>query len=568
MENQFDERMTFRLLFIAKDKKYFSIPVFDLPLNARIKSALSRSKISNLAELIDFELGLQPYSTVNLGDKSQLEIFQLLKKLATANEVNTVLFGPAKREWARASEQFFESLDNRERYILINRFGSNISTLQKISTDLHITRERVRQIEKKISQKYYAELINKNTNDLLNQIAIIILKLGLDFSIGKFECELRRNNLLGEFTHPIICEYCSPPIISEIETLLCWLTIASNKKNNNNNIDMKVLQSLDIKQLKNSKAFSFGSVKLFEVLTPRTKHQLLRKVLFTGGINLRDACKTLQSDEKTAKEVLEMLNFVFICDDWYSLESFDLNWERIPIKNAAYKMLTVIPEIDLEIFSDGIRRYISRHDVSMAPKKVLAFTLQKLGFTVINDHVSSTFQIPDILSKTEKLFVSFIKEKGNVVSFFEIAETFLENGFSLPSVGKLTNASPIVEKTGNNLYKIRGSKVTWNEIEAGINRQQKYSLDEILSYCMDGTIHLQTTINKYAFFTGVLVSTKVKDLNGKWLMIYDQEKLGYAKLDGFYIWGLHDLFSKNNIKTGDRIELFFDTTNRQMGIIK
>ena len=51
-------------------------------------------------------------------------------------------------------------------------------------------------------------------------------------------------------------------------------------------------------------------------------------------------------------------------------------------------------------------------------------------------------------------------------------------------------------------------------------------------------------------------------------MIYGQEKLGYAKLDGFYIWGLHNLFSKNDIKTGDRIELFFDTTNRQMGIIK
>lgn len=567
MENQFDEEMTFKLLFIAKDKKYSLIPVFDLPLNTRIKSALSRSKISNLADLIDFELGLHPHHIVNLGGKSQLEIFHLLKKLATTNEVDIVLFGPAKHEWARASEQFFESLDDRERYILINRFGSNISTLQKISTDLHITRERVRQIEKKISQKYYAELISKNTNDLLNQIAKIILKLGLDFSIGKFEYELRRNNLLGEFTHPIICEYCSPPSISEMETLLCWLTIASNKKSNNK-IDAKVFQSLDIKQLKNSKTFSLGCVKLFEVLTARTKHQVLRKVLFTGGINLHEACKILQSDEKTAKEVLEMLNFIFVCDDWYSLESFDQNWERIPIKNAAYKMLIVVPEIDLGIFSDGIRRYVSRHDVSMAPKKVLAFTLQKLGFTVINDRVSSTFQIPDILSKTEKLFVSFIKEKGNTVSFFEIAEAFLENGFSLPSVGKLTNASPIVEKTGNSLYKIRGSKVTWNEIEDGINRQQKYSLDEIVSYCMDGTIHLQTTINKYAFFTGVLISTKVKDLNGKWLMIYGQEKLGYAKLDGFYIWGLHNLFSKNDIKTGDRIELFFDTTNRQMGIIK
>jgi RNA polymerase sigma factor (sigma-70 family) len=58
------------------------------------------------------------------------------------------------------------SLPDRERFILVNRFGLNgddEKTLEEIGKDMNLSRERVRQLEKEAKNKLREMLANKKT---------------------------------------------------------------------------------------------------------------------------------------------------------------------------------------------------------------------------------------------------------------------------------------------------------------------------------------------------------------------------------------------------------------------
>jgi hypothetical protein len=107
-------------------------------------------------------------------------------------------------------------------------------------------------------------------------------------------------------------------------------------------------------------------------------------------------------------------------------------------------MLTVKPEIDLDIFYDGLRRYANRFYPSIAPINVVSYALKLLGFEINDQQIVSTEQShKNILSQSEKSLVLAISKNDGVASFLEIAEEFFLQKLSLPSVSKTIKSSPI-----------------------------------------------------------------------------------------------------------------------------
>jgi hypothetical protein len=108
----------------------------------------------------------------------------------------------------------------------------------------------------------------------------------------------------------------------------------------------------------------------------------------------------------------------------------------------------------------------------------------------------------------------------------------------LPAVSATLKRSPIVEKADDGLYKLRGTDVTWQQIEDAKKRQRRFSQDDEVTHGLDAVIKIKFTVNSYAYLTGVVGAYSIKELSGSWSIIHNGKSFGEAKIDEGYLWGL------------------------------
>ena len=279
----------------------------------------------------------------------------------------------------------------------------------------------------------------------------------------------------------------------------------------------------------------------------------------------------MRAHKRTTELVLRKFNLKKIDEYWYSFKTYDAESEtsKIPLWTAGMKMLAVKTDINLDTFYDGLRRYANRFYPSIAPINVVSHALKLLGFEINDQQIVSTEQsCKNILSQSEKSLVLAISKNDGVASFLEIAEEFFLRKLSLPSVSKTLKSSPIAEKVEEGFYKIRGTEISWQQIDIAKKRQKRYSQDEEISHGLDGIVRVRITINNYAYLTGVVGSHSIKGMTGSWSVIYNNEFFGDARMDETYLWGLPKLFKKLDMQMGDRIELAFNTWDRTLSVGK
>jgi hypothetical protein len=241
---------------------------------------------------------------------------------------------------------------------------------------------------------------------------------------------------------------------------------------------------------------------------------------------------------------------------------------RLPIVLAGHKMLAVTNEVLFSDFYDGLRRRAGRFFDSISPPDIILHYIKVAGFEVSNDKVFISTEVGNVLSETEKCFVEVAKVNGNVVNFIEVAEEFLQNGFSIAAVSVVLAHSPLVEKIDTGLYKIRGVSVLWQDIENAKKRQKSFSKDAEIIYGLDGTIRYRVSLNSWAVYTGVLSTNMLRDLAGEWKSNDKDGRLIRINMDELFIWGIGNKLKEMQANIGDRIELLFNTWNRTLAIQK
>lgn len=469
--------------------------------------------------------------------------------------------------WAEMVQSYFEGEKSNYIHVLISRFGFKPKKMEEIAIELGVTRERVRQIQESVALRFlrflqFPSTGFSNSTIFLNQIQKIFLDYGESLSLVTFKKLLQKENLLGQFSKTFMSERLEE--VDLLETLICWLNLLTNKR--------YTLQPLvfpvDIRDLVRSGAASIKDRASLSKISPKDRRKINRKVLFTGGITIKETIKIISTDEKIAVLVLESLNLQKKDQEWFSFKNIDKDNNKIPLKVAGLKMLTVTPEIDISSFHDGLRRHASRFYPSIAPMHVIEQILPILGFRVKDSKVSSQLTTKGILSQSEKSLISAIRKNGGIASFLEIAEEFFIQKLSLPAVSVTLKRSPIVEKVDEGLYKLRGTDIIWQQIETAKNRQKRFSQDDEVTHGLDGVVRMKFTVNSYAFLTGVVGANSINELSGSWSVVHDDKTFGEAKIDDVYLWGLNKLFKKLDVEMGDRLELALNTWNRTLSVEK
>lgn len=187
MVNQGEYYNNIRCAVDCIEKCYFELPIKIVIKNELIIELLFANGVNKVSDLMN--LSIETLMTLFASD-----IKNCIDDIANLTEENIA-------DFIKDIDMLFDSLNNKERDILAlrNGFYDKIYTLEEVGDKFNVTRERVRQIEKKVTEK-----IKKASQKYINQIYSIYLNLAkedlryvsADKIIEYAETELRSKYLL------------------------------------------------------------------------------------------------------------------------------------------------------------------------------------------------------------------------------------------------------------------------------------------------------------------------------------------------------------------------------------
>lgn len=451
-------------------------------------------------------------------------------------------------------KQAFSSCLPRDIEIYTLRFIKEQS-LQEIGDQYGITRERVRQLLKTISGKIHHILMNQPL--LIMQSAFLFAKdIGEDLSDEKWHSVLLEKNVVTEkilFDNYDAYELMKA-LINDEDALPQNITVPENVKliiNSNKTVSI---------------------IKALSTLSSKQKREIQRIVNFAGGIHILNASEIVESGRTTTINLLKTLGYEEVIENWFSIRSPNLLMPRNPIITAGLTMIKTCGQLKFETFCDGIRRYISRSYEAISPIPVMKYFIQLAGFSIRDDFISYEGQLNVNLNRSESIFLELIEQKGPVISFQEIIDRFINEGYSASTATiRIMGMSPIVQRVDEGFYILRGRNYTFQDLEAAKSRQEIFSKDSEVNYCIDGTIKYKMTVNSWA--SGGVISLShssqpLPELHEGWDVYVDGIEKGKARGNGSLMWGLGPAFNVLEVKNGDRIELTFDARESPKIIVR
>lgn len=304
--------------------------------------------------------------------------------------------------------------------------------------------------------------------------------------------------------------------------------------------------------------------------TKENLRRLKRIVNYTGGIDFNATKEVLGCKTEEVAEILKTQDITEIIPGWFSYSGKTALDKKTSLFRAGLIMMQACGPLNFESFCDGLRRYISRHFDSLAPTEVIKHVLKNFGFKIENNLVSYEGKEKVQFSYSDTTLMNLLHERGHVLSFHDIVKYFQASDFSFATATcRVMQDSPILEKIEPGLYKLRGSEVTMQDLEATRARQAESKKgrrgDTIrnvgTSFTIDRLIRYQVTLGARDLKGVVKIiqsRPRLPDFSEGWPVYVNQERVGFIYRRKDYIWGLGQSFKKLGAKVGDRIELVFD----------
>lgn len=316
----------------------------------------------------------------------------------------------------------------------------------------------------------------------------------------------------------------------------------------------------------NKRDFPICVLTALSEVTKKELKEIKRIIKTTGGISLPHAEKILEFNSQETSGILIASGFNEVYPGWYSMTECEELTQKTPILRAGLIILQVCGPIAFESFYDGLKTYVSRQNEVLAPKEVIIYLFRKFGFIIQNNIITHEGFEKIEFSELDYIYIELLQKRGVVLSLLDIVEHYLKRGYAYPYPNlQAFGESLVIEKVEKGLYKLRGSEVTWQDIENAKSRQEGYSRNAKVVYGSDGIIRYELTLGSCPEEGLLSISRSCQplpDFNEGWPIYITNKKLGTARRNEYFIWGLSLTFTQLGVKIGDRIELAFDTRNK------
>lgn len=440
-------------------------------------------------------------------------------------------------------EYIFSSLTSREEDLYLRYQLENV-TLEAIGKQENVTRERIRQI-----------LANARTK-ILSRLSLIRLDYtNTSLAIAKqLEGGLSKDLLQTELENlQLINRQESRKTIGRFFSILVDNNLPQNIFEIPENVSLILDKETD---------FPVYLVQAIKEIPTKKFREVDRRVLFTGGIFKNLALDILGCKPVELRGILEHRGLVEVQPGWFSIRETPSVDSRQPLLQAGLKMWYYCGPLPIGTFYDGLQRYISRHYDALSPQELVRRYLEKLEFQFNEDLVTYGGKETTKLSGSDRIALTIIEEQGPVVSFQEMVNGFLKNGYSASSAtSKVMSGSSVIERISLGYYKKRGALYLQEDLETAIARQETGELESVITISTDGKLRYQTALNSWSL-GGVLsigkLSEYLPDISGGCTIFVSDKACGTLSGSDNLIWGLTSAFTELNASFGDYVELEFD----------
>jgi hypothetical protein len=432
--------------------------------------------------------------------------------------------------------------------IFLLRFGwSGLppATLEECGTELGVTRERIRQLEKGLKENIPEKIVIQKLDEA-NELLTKLDGFSADQAAQKLKSE-------GLTTIPI-----------DPRGVLTAFSIF-----NRNNEPTFEVKNVDGKQL----VLSQGSIRAEAV--KNAKRLCSRNGLTT--------LKILQRKMALPDEELEHLKSILLnADDLVSLDADKTIWVQTPTQstrnrlvNISQKIFSCVNEVTLVTLREGVKRVFSWRNSSTYPEDPLIVpTLEALSlfyewhpdfvlegeFVKCREYLDPT----DHLGSTEQqLFRIISKSSKGFLSRNEILRAIVNEGLEDSTAQVMLTYSPIIANAAHDAWKLIGRPVDSASISLHLEQSRERPRDARIPYhgWIDNCIVLvaRTPEFRSSFVIGC-PSAYQRFLLGQEFEIRDarEDSLGVLKTSETNIYGFYKFFGQYAAEEGDLLVIRFD----------
>lgn len=347
--------------------------------------------------------------------------------------------------------------------------GTGTKTLELTGNKFKLTRERVRQIEKKFLEKL--KLINikskkiENLYNLLNDL--------IPIKTNEFENLLKEKKIVKN--------------ILTSDTLLSLINLFYKKDDFDitKYYQYSIIQKKDDKKIKNIISF------------------ISKKINSFSFINLDFICKEFEVKKNNILSIVKIdKDYDVIDDNWIYLKNKNGNY----LYNALTKIFNVTNKINKFQLEKALEKARGlKHDIKFdvikkyCEKVFNAFTNENeiiVDQNQIDKYVFNTSK--SILSDNEKHIIKIFKDK-KLKNYFELENDLVKVGISLGTVGFLINwVTPIILKLAPQTFCLVGTEITTDEIdefEKRFNKKDRKNVEAEYDYIDENKIKVTYEIN-------------------------------------------------------------------------
>lgn len=441
--------------------------------------------------------------------------------------------------------------DPRARMVVIRRALPWGDTLEDLGEQEGVTRERIRQIEKKAVE--FARMVARAGHEKLGRM--ITLCRSLD-QVGTGLSRKRLNQMIAETgTDP--------------DSIVAVLMMLGSAVNMPKSLGPIINAAGIIMSLPENEGVTIFQDRTADDVSAEIVRELRRVSRNAGALHIEFAQERLGLSASDSAAVLCNLGFVEVCDGWFAnpLEASD---RRNPVVNCAGKIIGVSGPTQLDVVWEGAATHARRLKHTLAPPSVIKAILKYAGFTIDRGgFVGGNGQTYE-LSGAEIVYVDEVESRFHgCASFWDLYDAIVVSGkYSLPALSTfLLRTSPItaaIHTEGRTtLYGIRGRPVDETCIAEALQRQPDVAYDASLSYTLDGFV-IDSSVTTWMVTSGVLPlpsQPSIPEENWEWTA---GSVVGTAVTSETFLYGFSAAMRDLGVTLGDIVRFSFDVANRQI----
>lgn len=459
--------------------------------------------------------------------------------------------------------------------VLLARHGYDRETLEEIGSRIGVTRERVRQIESKLGQRIGwrakaastaqpGELPNQPSLLRVQSALLLAADRGLELTYEGWRRQIMSSGLVGNWT---LAGYSS---IDPLEAMIAVCSLLADERIEELTIPVNLQYAVELATSGAPKTRA-KIARIRKTLPSETAKVVNRHARFSGAAHAEWLAQELDKGMTQMRDILRALGYEPVSANWFAPTvqpgDYEIN-KHDAFHHALREMFQYCGRLRVDDICSGLRLSVSRTRFPVPPPDVMVETLLRYGYQCEDGLWYCAEGTDEELCDGEGIIKDCIDEHGPVVHHSQLAEAFVSSDLSLSSLHATLRRSPIFERIDRGLYKLRGTAVTYEDVEYAESFSEKVSVEPRVEYDASGSITVTANLSPISLGFGVLASGRFPNLSGDWEYLVDGNCCGTIQATANEFRRLKDPLERLGCQPEDRVKLVFNVWDRTVQIEK